>query len=36
MAEINPINPYEIRSAYSTCAGSPEIIRPATYFTNGE
>ena len=36
IAEIKPIRPYEIRSASSTCAGSPDAMRPATYFTSGE
>jgi hypothetical protein len=33
---INPIRPYEMRSASSTCAGRPDDMRPATYLTSGE
>ena len=36
IAEIRPPRPYEIRSASSTWAGRPELIRPATYLTSGE
>ncbi len=35
IAEIRPRSPYEMRSASSTCEGSPLDIRPATYLTSG-
>src|SRR3954451_7575456 len=35
MAPISPSSPYETRSPSSTCAGSPDPSRPATYFTSG-
>src|SRR5436190_10225317 len=35
IAPIRPSNPYETRSPSSTCAGSPDPRRPATYFTSG-
>src|SRR5439155_9609258 len=35
LAPIRPSSPYETRSPSSTCAGSPEPSRPATYFTSG-
>jgi len=35
IAEIRPSSPYEMRSASSTCEGSPLDIRPATYLTSG-
>src|SRR3954452_17666704 len=35
IAPIRPNRPYETRSPSSTCAGSPEPSRPATYLTSG-
>jgi hypothetical protein len=35
IAPISPSSPYETRSPSSTCAGSPDPSRPATYFTSG-
>src|SRR5215831_2645503 len=32
---MSPSSPYDTRSPSSTCAGSPEPSRPATYFTSG-
>src|SRR6478735_6702088 len=32
---MSPSRPYETRSPSSTCAGSPEPSRPATYLTSG-
>src|SRR3954451_15802754 len=36
IALMRPTSPYEIRSDSSTWAGSPDAIRPDTYFTSGE
>src|SRR5215208_5149676 len=35
IAPISPSRPYETRSPSSTCDGSPEPSRPATYLTSG-